>query len=113
MKLADVVKPTLVKERSADDLDVVAAVATAMREANYTLVNAWLQEPDIKEIALDNADLQRFLINRNLRIKLGMARVNTSIERFALEASVSMDEYLANLRKYVIPALIIIATQLQ
>ena len=110
MNIADVVKATLDKPRIDGEINVVTAVETIMREAEYPLVDAWLAENDIQEIANVNSDLQRFLINRNFRMKLGMAGVNTSIERFALEASVGMDDYLENLRKYVVPALIIIET---
>ena len=112
MNIADVVKPTLDKPRVDGELNVVVAVETIMREANYPFVDTWLAEADIAEVANANADYQRFLINRNLRIKLGMAGVNTSIERFALEASVGTEEYLENLRKYVIPALVIISAQI-
>ena len=113
MNIADVVKPTLTKPRVDGDLDVVAAVQNVMHELQYSLELSWLQEPDIQELSTYNPDLQRFLINRNLRIKLGMASCDTSLERFALEASVGMDDYLENLRKYVIPALIVIASSLQ
>jgi hypothetical protein len=53
--------------------------------------------------------MQRFLINRSLRIKLGVATIQTSIERFVLDSVTTIPEYLDNLRTRVIPALITIS----
>lgn len=110
--LKTITEPTLLANRTENETDVVASVAALMRGANYPLTDLWLSETEIQEASGKNALMQRFLVTRNLRMKLGMATANTSIERFALDAAVDEPEYFENLKQYVIPALCVIAKTL-
>lgn len=113
MNLSELAKPTLERPRVDGDIDIVSLVCAEMMTQGYALVEMWCNESEIVEARDRNPDLQRFLISRNLRIKLGMSSVPTSIERFALDASSSNEDYLKNMRELVIPALVKIAKQLQ
>lgn len=99
----------LTRPREETDIDLVAAVKAIMDEQRYPLVSAWLDEPGVQEAVGKNTELQRFLLNRNLRIKLGMASVQTSVERFMLDANTSVPEYLENMKKTIVPALVTIS----
>lgn len=110
MDLSKLTAPTLDRPRQEAEVNAVNSVAEAMAELGYGKTNEWLNSSEIVKIKNDNSDLQRFVITRDLRVRLGRAPVDTSIERFALEGSTSMDDWLENLKKYVIPALIKIET---
>lgn len=112
MQLSDIVKPTLAHPRTATETDLVQEVQAIMLNQGYALSYSWLNDPEILEAKTANSDLQRFLISRNLRIKLGMSKHLTSIERFSLEYSGSEAEWLKNVSTYVVPALIRIASEL-
>jgi hypothetical protein len=112
MDLTEITKPTLARPREANETDYVSKVEAIMRDKNYPLVDSWLKDAEIVEAKDKNADMQRFLINRNLRVKLGMSNHNTSVERFALDANTSEKEYLANIKKYIVPALVVISSEL-
>lgn len=112
MNLAEITKATLDKPREEGDTDVVEKVTNIMRKADYAQVDTWLQEKEIVEASGANPEMQRFLINRNLRIKLGTAPVPTTVERFALDAGGNEREYLDNMKKLIIPALVKIAASM-
>lgn len=112
MQLSEIVKPTLAHPRTATETDLVHAVHSIMVKQGYSLASLWLSDSEILEAKPANSDLQRFLISRNLRIKLGMSKHPTSIERFSLEYSGSEAEWLKNVSTYVVPALVRIASEL-
>ena len=112
MQLSEIVKPTLAHPRTSNETDLVQAVQSIMINQGYSLSVDWLNNPEIVEAKNANADLQRFLISRNLRVKLGMSKHPTSIERFSLEYSGNEAEWLKNVSTYVVPALIRIASEL-
>ena len=112
MSLESLIQSPLTRPREESDVDLVAEVTTIMTDLNYPLVATWVTEPGVVEAVNKNTELQRFLLNRNIRIKLGMASAQTSVERFMLEANTSIPEYLDNMKRTIVPALIIIAAEL-
>ena len=112
MNFENITQSPLTRPRTEEDLDLVAAIKTIMEELHYPLVATWLTEPGVVEAVGKNPELQRFLLSRAIRIRLGMATVQTSIERYMLDANTTLQEYLENMRKTIVPALIIIAAEL-
>lgn len=112
MKLDEITQSPLTRPKEESDIDLVQAVHSVMVELSYPLASAWLEDPEIQEAVGKNTSMQRFLINRNLRIKLGASERQTSTVRFVLDANVTTLEYVKNMRIHVVPALNIILSDL-
>ena len=106
MNLSDIAKPTLDVPRAPGEPDVVLDVYELMTGLGYRHAEQWLQDPQVREANGVNAALQRFLINRSLRLALGRSDFNTSISRFVLDDTTEYRAYLKNVKEHVIPMLI-------
>lgn len=98
-------RPVLAGERQESDPDLVAIVEQKLTNAQVSFAPGWRQEAEIKEAEGQNPELQRFLIGRNLTFKCHLIPENTEAARICLNTKGSIDEFLENLDKYVVPVL--------
>lgn len=94
------------EERQPGDLDLVQEITKMMEEGGHPAPYNWQANAIIEQALLAAPKLQRFLINRFWRTRLGNCAQSTMTERFCLIEDGSIDEYLQVFRTGVLPTVI-------
>jgi hypothetical protein len=94
--------------RQEGDHDLVTEITTLLAEAKHPNPQAWLENETIKQAVVAAPKLQRFLVNRHFRIKLGQCPESTRAERFLLglvEES-KVGDYLKVFKEGILPVVV-------
>lgn len=92
--------------RQLGDVDLVEQITDMMTEANHPDPLSWHHNDTIDQAKVAAPKLQRFLINRYWRMRLGTVQRSTVAERFCLIDEGSMDEYLKVFKTGVLPTIV-------
>jgi hypothetical protein len=92
--------------RQPGDIDLVQEITALLVKANHPNPTNWSGQLAMKEPHLEGPKLQRFLINRYWRVKMGMCPDNSTMERFCLIDSGEDKEYLAIFETNILPFII-------
>ncbi len=92
--------------RQPDDIDLVKNITDILIANNHPNPTGWIHNPIIQEAVSAAPKLQRFLINRFWRMKLGMCADNTTRERFCLVDTGDYLEYLKLFKVAIVPCIL-------
>lgn len=92
--------------RVPGDIDLVQAVTELLKEAGHPQPMNWEFQLAMANPRLEGPHLQRHLINRYWRVKLGMCEEDTNAARFCLFADGEHSEYLQVFKTNVLPYII-------
>lgn len=99
-------RPTLVADRKEGEPDLVDIFEKKLSDAGVVFASTWREESEIKEAQGKNAELQRFLIGRNLTFKCHMLdTASTEAARICLNAKGSLEEFVSTFDEHVLPVL--------
>lgn len=93
-------------DRKPDDIDLVSEVTKLLQAGGHPNPSAWSTQLAMADVHLQGPKLQRFLINRYWRIKMGMCEQNSTMERFCLIESGEDSEYLEIFKVNILPFII-------
>lgn len=80
----DLVSDIFTAPRQANDLDLLQEVTKLLEKAGHPNPNGWTSDARLQEAQGANPKLQRFLINRYWRLKLGSLGIDTTTQRYCL-----------------------------
>lgn len=104
MDLTSLINSPLNREREDHDVDVVAKIEKQLTDDNHHRKDELLQTKEFQEAKGKNSDLQIFLIKKVLRNKLcDEPNKDTRLARYALETAKSPEDFMKNVKKYVLP----------
>lgn len=93
-------------DRKAGDIDLVDEVTTLLRSAGHPNPSEWSNQLAMSNVHSQGPKLQRFLINRYWRMKMGMCEQNSTMERFCLIESGEDSDYLEIFKVNIVPFII-------
>ncbi len=94
-----------IHQHKRPDIDVVAKVHSILVEQNVSLAETFPEMKYVKQAVGKPEEVQRHLINRQLRLHLGAMDKQTNLARLALDDNCPWSIYLRNFRTHVLPAL--------
>jgi hypothetical protein len=80
----ELVSPIFTIPRQSTDINLLQAVTDLLTKAGHPDPTKWLSHPILLDAHNANPRLQRFLINRFWRIKLGGLDIDTVTQRYCL-----------------------------
>lgn len=92
--------------RKVGDIDLVSEITQILINVNHPNPNNWISDPIIQEAIPAHPKLQRFLINRYWRTRLGLCLENTTRERYCLVDTGDDMVYLNIFEEAVVPSIL-------
>lgn len=92
--------------RQSTDLDLLDAVTALLAKAGHPDPGKWVNSPVLKDAHGANPKLQRFLINRFWRLKLGGLSVDTMSQRYCLFDEGPDESWLETFDKVVVTTIV-------
>jgi hypothetical protein len=93
-------------EHQPGDTDLVAEVSKLLKEAGHSNPFSWEQQLGVVDSHRIGPKLQRFLINRYWRLKMGLCRADSTMERYCLIESGEDKDYLEIFKVNILPFII-------
>ena len=92
--------------RQPGDIDLVEQITAMLVREGHPNPTAWHNHPNIVQAKQAAPKLQRFLINRYWRMRLGQCESSTVAERFCLIEDGTDKEWLSLFDSGVLPAIV-------
>jgi hypothetical protein len=92
--------------RVAGDIDLVQEITSLMIKAGHLNPFAWHEQMAMANVQEQGPKLQRFLINRYWRVKMGLCAEDSTMPRFCLVESGDDKEYLKIFESNILPFII-------
>ena len=93
-------------DRLPGDVDLVNEITNLLSQAGHPAPSNWENQLAMANPRTLGPNLQRFIINRYWRVKLGICEQNSTMERFCLIDSGEYKDYLEIFKVNVIPFII-------
>ncbi len=93
-------------DRQPGDTDLVAEISKLLQEANHQDPFSWETRLSVANSHAPGPKLQRFLINRYWRIKMGLCPADSTMERYCLIESGEDKDYLEIFKVNILPFII-------
>jgi hypothetical protein len=93
-------------DRQPGDTDLVAEVSKLLQQAGHHDPFGWVTQLNISNPHGVGPKLQRFLINRYWRLKMGLCNADSTMERYCLIESGEDSDYLEIFNVNIIPFIV-------
>lgn len=95
------------EQRTPNDICYVSLITSILNQKNHSNPSGWIEKlKNAQEIKAAAPKLQRFLINRSLRISLGLLDVDTTAARYCLVDDCSHEQYVSVFEEVVAPVMV-------
>ena len=102
----DLVTNVFTTPRQNDDLDLLKEITALLEKAGHPNPSNWTSDARLAEAHGANPKLQRFLINRYWRLKLGLLGIETTTQRYCLFDDGPDSSWLQTFDKVVVSTIV-------
>ena len=93
-------------DRQPNDTDLVAEITQLLQEQGSSDPFSWETRLGVVDAHSIGPKLQRFLVNRYWRLKMGLSQADSTMPRYCLIESGEDSEYLEILKANILPFII-------